>query len=81
MRRTGLASGRCTRGLPGGVYEALAEANIDPDWVAGVSIGAINTAIIAGNEPAERIAKLRTFWQEITVSCWSSAAPFESSLT
>jgi NTE family protein len=40
-----------------GVYEALAEANINPDWVAGVSIGAINTAIIAGNEPAERVAR------------------------
>jgi NTE family protein len=51
-----------------GVYEALAEANIDPDWVAGVSIGAINTAIIAGNEPAERVSKLRTFWQEITAN-------------
>ena len=35
-----------------GVYEALAEANINPDWVAGVSIGAINSAIIAGNEPS-----------------------------
>ena len=51
-----------------GVYEALAEANINPDWVAGVSIGAINSAIIAGNEPAERVAKLRTFWQEITAN-------------
>jgi NTE family protein len=51
-----------------GVYEALAEANINPDWVAGVSIGAINSAIIAGNEPAERVAKLRTFWQEITTN-------------
>ena len=51
-----------------GVYEALAEAGIHPDWVAGVSIGAINSAIIAGNEPAERVAKLRTFWQEITAN-------------
>ena len=51
-----------------GVYEALAEANINPDWVAGVSIGAINSAIIAGNEPAERVAKLRAFWQEITAN-------------
>jgi NTE family protein len=60
-----------------GVYEALAEANINPDWVAGVSIGAINSAIIAGNEPAERVAKLRTFWQEITVNPlldWTAAA-------
>jgi NTE family protein len=48
-----------------GVYEALAEANINPDWVAGVSIGAINSAIIAGNEPTERVARLRTFWEEM----------------
>ena len=51
-----------------GVYEALSEADIQPDWVAGVSIGAINSAIIAGNEPAERVAKLRAFWREITAN-------------
>jgi len=51
-----------------GVYEALTEANIHPNWVAGVSIGAINSAIIAGNEPAEGVAKLRTFWREITAN-------------
>jgi NTE family protein len=51
-----------------GVYEALVEAKIIPDWVAGVSIGAINAAIIAGNEPAERVAKLRAFWEEITAN-------------
>src|SRR5499425_193124 len=49
-----------------GVYEALAEANLHPDWVAGISIGAINAAIIAGNAPDQRVAKLRTFWQGIT---------------
>ena len=48
-----------------GVYEALAEANIHPDWVAGVSIGAINAAIVAGNEPAARVGKLKSFWQQI----------------
>ena len=60
-----------------GVYEALAEAGIHPDWVAGVSIGAINSAIIAGNEPAERVAKLRAFWREITANPlldWAAAA-------
>jgi NTE family protein len=51
-----------------GVYEALAEANLHPDWVAGISIGAINSAIIAGNAPTERVAKLRGFWEEITVN-------------
>jgi NTE family protein len=60
-----------------GVYEALAEADIHPDWVAGVSIGAINSAIVAGNAPAERVAKLRAFWQEITTNPlldWAAAA-------
>jgi NTE family protein len=51
-----------------GVYEALAEADLHPDWVAGISIGAINSAIIAGNAPAERISKLRAFWHEVTAN-------------
>ncbi len=45
-----------------GVYEALAEANLHPDWVAGISIGAINSAIIAGNPPQRRVDALREFW-------------------
>lgn len=44
-----------------GVYEALAEAGIHPDWVAGVSIGAINAAIAAGNPPNSRVDRLREF--------------------
>jgi NTE family protein len=51
-----------------GVYEALAEAGIHPDWVAGVSIGAINAAIIAGNAPEARAARLRAFWDQITAN-------------
>ena len=46
-----------------GVYEALAEREIEPTWIAGISIGAINSAIIAGNPPADRVAKLRDFWE------------------
>jgi NTE family protein len=42
-----------------GVYEALAEAGIHPDWIAGVSIGAINAAIIAGNPPNARVGRLQ----------------------
>src|SRR5262252_9352114 len=49
-----------------GVYEALASSEYMPDWVAGVSIGAINAAIIAGNAPKDRVARLRSFWEEIT---------------
>src|SRR3954462_12542836 len=60
-----------------GVYEALAEADLHPDWVAGISIGAINSALIAGNPPKERVAKLRAFWEEITANPlldWAFAA-------
>jgi len=59
-----------------GVYEALAEVGIEPDWVAGISIGAINSAIIAGNEPRERVGKLRRFWEMVTTPAepWRSVA-------
>jgi predicted acylesterase/phospholipase RssA len=49
-----------------GVYEALASSEYLPDWMAGISIGAINAAIIAGNAPENRVARLRSFWEEIT---------------
>ena len=49
-----------------GVYQALAEANLEPDWVAGISIGAINCAIIAGNPPEKRIERLREFWEAVS---------------
>jgi NTE family protein len=49
-----------------GVYQALAEANLHPDCVAGISIGAINCAIIAGNPPEKRVEKLRAFWETVT---------------
>src|SRR5438105_10386249 len=49
-----------------GVYEALHEAGLEPDWVAGVSIGGVNAAIIAGNPPEQRLARLRAFWEMIT---------------
>ncbi|MFO1281758.1 MAG: patatin-like phospholipase family protein [Burkholderiales bacterium] len=48
-----------------GVYEALHEHGIEPDWVIGTSIGAINGAIIAGNRPEDRLEKLREFWDRV----------------
>jgi len=51
-----------------GVYEALAEAELHPDWVAGISIGAINSAIIAGNPPKRRVDALREFWHAVSIS-------------
>src|SRR6201994_3963567 len=49
-----------------GVYQALHEAGMEPNWVCGVSIGGINSAIIAGNPPEQRLEKLQTFWERIT---------------
>jgi NTE family protein len=49
-----------------GVYEALASSEYLPDWIAGISIGAINAALIAGNRPDDRLKHLRAFWNEIT---------------
>ena len=49
-----------------GVFEALHDAGIEPDWVIGTSIGAINGAIIAGNRPEDRMSRLRTFWDRVT---------------
>jgi Predicted esterase of the alpha-beta hydrolase superfamily len=49
-----------------GVFEALAENHASPDWVAGISIGAINAALIAGNAPEERCAALRGFWERVS---------------
>jgi NTE family protein len=48
-----------------GVYQGLHEAGIEPDWIIGTSIGGINGAILAGNEPADRSARLRDFWSRL----------------
>ncbi|CEJ84299.1 Putative patatin-like phospholipase [Hyphomicrobium sp. GJ21] len=49
-----------------GAYEALSAAGIEPDWVAGISIGAVNAAIIAGNRPEHRRPRLREFWNIVS---------------
>jgi NTE family protein len=48
-----------------GVYEALHEADIEPDWIIGTSIGAINASLIAGNPPKQRLERLREFWKRM----------------
>ena len=53
-----------------GVFEALSNSEYTPDWVAGISIGAINAAIIAGNPKERRLDQLRAFWQSITAPLW-----------
>ena len=56
-----------------GAYEALDEVGLLPDWVAGISIGAINAAIIAGNPPDARVGRLRVFWEQ--ASSWLQGDP------
>ncbi|MBS0561492.1 MAG: DUF3734 domain-containing protein [Proteobacteria bacterium] len=63
-----LQGGGALGAYQGGVYQALDEAEVHPDWVAGISIGAINAAIIAGNAPEKRVERLREFWETITAS-------------
>src|ERR1700730_4217147 len=55
-----------------GGYEALSTSQSLPDWIAGISIGAVNAAIIAGNPPEKRVMRLREFWEGITApsSLW-----------
>jgi len=48
-----------------GVYQALSEAGIEPDWVIGTSIGAINASLIAGNPPEQRLRRLEEFWRRV----------------
>ena len=57
-----------------GVYQALHEAGIEPDWVIGTSIGAINASLIAGNDPANRMSRLKDFWCRVQHGPWQQAA-------
>ncbi len=67
-----LQGGGALGAFQAGVYEAMHEAGIEPDWVIGTSIGAINGAIIAGNAAGERVPRLREFWDLVA----SGAAPY-----
>jgi len=49
-----------------GAYQALCHFGFEPDWIAGISIGAVNAAIIAGNEPAKRVDRLKEFWEMVS---------------
>lgn len=61
-----------------GVYQGLHEAGIRPTWLAGISIGALNAAIIAGSPEAERVERLRDFWETICAAPaeWPLSATF-----
>jgi NTE family protein len=56
-----------------GVYQALHEGGIEPDWIVGTSIGAINASLVAGNEPENRLPRLQEFWRRMThKSLWDA---------
>ena len=53
-----------------GAYEALSQAGQEPEWLAGISIGSVNGALIAGNPPERRLQALRSFWESVTGAPW-----------
>ena len=71
-----LQGGGALGAYQGGIYEALHEAGIEPNWVIGTSIGAINAGIIAGNPPDKRLARLREFWARMEYKPWWANSPF-----
>ena len=70
-----LQGGGALGAFQAGVYHALHDAGIEPDWVIGTSIGAINASIIVGNKPDNRLAALQEFWQRIAHQSSSGAWP------
>jgi NTE family protein len=58
-----------------GVFQGLYEAGIEPNWLAGISIGALNTAIIAGNPPGKRVERLLQFWETICQPAFGPPLP------
>ena len=70
-----LQGGGALGAYQGGVYQALNEAGIEPDWIIGTSIGAINAGIIAGNEAQNRLAKLQEFWKRVERADFWGAFP------
>ena len=64
----------------GGVYEALHEAGIEPDWIIGTSIGAINASIICGNTVEHRLARLKEFWRRMERGSFWEGMPFWNDL-
>jgi NTE family protein len=59
-----------------GVFEGMTEAGYLPDWIIGVSMGAINGALLAGNPPRQRIERLRAFWDRVSSGVTMAAPPF-----
>jgi len=70
-----LQGGGALGAYQGGVYEALHEAGVEPDWIIGTSIGAINAALITGNRPEDRLPRLKEFWHRVERAAFWGAFP------
>ena len=74
-----LQGGGALGAYQGGVYQALHEAGVEPDWIIGTSIGAINASLIAGNKVEERLERLQDFWRRVERTAlwirWREASP------
>jgi NTE family protein len=70
-----LQGGGALGAYQGGVYQALHEAGVEPDWLIGTSIGAINASLIAGNKVEDRLPKLKEFWRRMQYSTFWGAFP------
>jgi NTE family protein len=71
-----LQGGGALGAYQGGIYEALHEAGIEPNWVIGTSIGAINAGIVAGNPADKRLDQLRKFWTTMEYKPWWENSPY-----
>ena len=70
-----LQGGGALGAYQGGVYQALHEAGVEPDWIIGTSIGAINAALITGNKPEDGLPKLKEFWRRVERANFWGAFP------
>jgi NTE family protein len=70
-----LQGGGALGAYQGGVYQALHDAGIEPDWLIGTSIGAINASFIAGNKIEDRLDRLQEFWRRVERSSLWGASP------
>src|SRR5215471_13299027 len=70
-----LQGGGALGAYQGGVYEALHEAQVEPDWIIGTSIGAINAGIIAGNAVEQRLDRLKEFWRRVERNAFWNLLP------
>jgi NTE family protein len=70
-----LQGGGALGAYQGGVYQAMHEAGIEPDWIIGTSIGAINAALISGNAGPDRLSGLQEFWRRVERSMFWGSFP------